>query len=93
MYHSERYLPPKPLCQRHWAAQLVFNDGRLHTTRSGGGVLIYLSLFERQVRILTDSGAAAALPQEKLEELVAASLPQLRRRDYAAAFKIGRAHV
>ncbi len=49
------------------AASHVFSSQRCGSTRKSGGVLIYLSLFERRVLILADHGAG--LTEQNLSEL------------------------
>jgi putative membrane protein len=48
------------------AASHVFALGRLAATRERTGLLIYVSLFERQVVILADTRAAEALGEDGL---------------------------
>ncbi|MCE7873311.1 hypothetical protein DYH09_23450 [bacterium CPR1] len=59
------------------AAWHVFAERRLGSTRKGGGVLIYLSLFERRVVVLADRGAA--LSEDELKSLRDLALEQLRQ--------------
>lgn len=59
------------------AASHVFAERRLGSTRKGGGVLIYLSLFERRVVVLADGGAA--LTEDELKSLRDLALEQLRQ--------------
>jgi putative membrane protein len=60
------------------AAQAVFFDQRIHHTQSGGGLLIYLSLFEHTAVILADRKVLAALGQPVLDELCGALVQQVR---------------
>jgi putative membrane protein len=68
------------------AAQYVFCSQRLRSTRDSGGVLVYVSLFERQVRILGDDGALSALPVEVLQEIAGQMGPKLKGGEVGAAF-------
>jgi uncharacterized membrane protein len=68
------------------AANHVFCSQRLSSTRQHGGVLVYISLFERQIRILVDEGGLSAVDEERLHELVAAVVPMLKGNDVAGAF-------
>jgi putative membrane protein len=68
------------------AAHMVFSSQRLRSTRDSGGVLVYVSLFEKQVRILADDGAMQALPADVLEQLTAKMKPLLKTGDVRGAF-------
>ncbi len=59
------------------AASHVFAERRLGSTRKGGGVLIYLSLFERRVVVLADGGAG--LTEIELKSLRDLALQRLRQ--------------
>jgi len=60
------------------AAQSVFFDQRIHHTQLGGGLLIYVSLFEHKAVILADHQILTALGQSTLEELCSSLTQQLR---------------
>lgn len=66
------------------AASHVFATQRCGSTRRGGGVLIYLSLFERRVIILADRGAA--LDEAALQKLRDLALEHLKRGERVQAF-------
>ena len=53
----------------HQTARSVFFDNRMHHTQGGGGLLIYISLFERMAVILADRQILEALGQPRLDEL------------------------
>lgn len=50
-------------------AQHVFFDKRVHHTRSGSGVLLYVSLFEHRAAIIADQAILDKLGQEAIDEL------------------------
>ncbi|MCG3136583.1 MAG: hypothetical protein HJJLKODD_00417 [Phycisphaerae bacterium] len=66
------------------AGALVFHQQRLANTPLRGGVLIYVSLFERRVLILADQAAMAVLDQAGVEALRDLAVERLRRRQYRA---------
>jgi uncharacterized membrane protein len=68
------------------AASYVFCSQRISSTRQHGGVLVYISLFERQIRILVDEGGLSAVPEERLQELIDAVIPTLKTGDVTEAF-------
>ncbi len=47
----------------------IFQKGGIRFTNEGIGVLIYLSLFEKQVFILPDRGALTSVPDEEWQEM------------------------
>lgn len=51
-------------------AMLAFLQHNLHQTRDRTGILILISLFERRVHVLADSGINAVVPTQTWEELV-----------------------
>lgn len=58
-------------------AQLAFHEAQLHATEGGTGVLIFLSMMERQAVVLADKGIALKLPKEtwsQVSELVIAGM-------------------
>lgn len=65
----------------HEAAESAFVRHGLHRTRDASGVLLYVSIFERKVVVLVDSGLRQQLPQELLRAVVA---------ELGAAIKAGR---
>lgn len=67
------------------AAQAVFFDQRIHHTQSGGGLLIYLSLFEHTAVILADRQIVAALGQPVLDELCRSLTQQIRKGNLTEA--------
>lgn len=65
------------------AASHVFHQRRLASTHLRGGVLVYISLFERRVVILADEGAKAALGNEGINELRDLAVEKLRQGNRA----------
>ena len=59
-------------------ARSVFFDNRVHHTSAGGGLLIYISLFEQIAVILADQQVLEALGQSPLDELCRTLTHQLR---------------
>lgn len=49
-------------------ALLSFHRQGLHRTKDATGVLFYISLFERQVRVMADQGIYTKISQETLQE-------------------------
>lgn len=60
-------------------ARSVFFDNRVHHTQGGGGLLIYVSLFERMAVILADRQILEALGQPRLDELCHTLTQQLHQ--------------
>lgn len=63
-------------------AVLNFYGKRLHHTRRAGGVLIYISVLERRVHILADTGVSAVVPPATWDNLA---------RELTAGIRAGRA--
>jgi len=59
-------------------ARSVFFDNRIHHTQAGGGLLIYVSLFEHIAVILADRQVVAAIGQPALDALCQNLTQQLR---------------
>lgn len=59
-------------------ARSVFFDNRVHHTQAGGGLLIYISLFEQIAVILADQQILDALGQSPLNDLCQSLTQQLR---------------
>ena len=57
----------------------TFQRVRIRDTDSGTGVLIYVSLYERVVKVVGDDAAAATLPMEALEEICALVVDGLKQ--------------
>ena len=61
-------------------ARSVFFDNRVHHTQSGGGLLIYISLFERIAVILADQQILDSLGQSPLDDLCQTLTQQLQSK-------------
>ena len=62
----------------------VFSQHEIGGTRQGGGMLIYLSLYEHRLEIRCDHNLVAALPPLTLAAIRDAALPRLHAGEYAA---------
>jgi putative membrane protein len=67
-------------------AERAFLEHGLHRTRSGTGVLVFASLFEREVVVLGDRGIHAKMGEEGWRHAVDALVAGMKRRDPAAGF-------
>ena len=63
------------------AAHLAFLSHEIFDTRDRTGILIFVSVYERRVRILADSGIAAKVPQETWDQVA---------RDLVAGIRAGK---
>lgn len=70
-------------------ADSCFLRQRLFQTPSRNGILLLVSLFERQAVLLTDSGIAAELDQGAREQVLDRMAPFLRREDPFQAISHG----
>jgi putative membrane protein len=73
----------------HLRAQQAFAQHSLSRTRQRTGVLLMVSLLERQVYVLSDSGIGPAITPSQWNEVVEAVVSKLRANDIAAAFCAG----
>jgi putative membrane protein len=71
------------------SVQHVFAQRGVGETRQHGGVLIYVSLFERRLEIRGDRALMATLPPATLAAIRDAVLPRLRAGDLAAGLLAG----
>ncbi|MBN1498277.1 MAG: TPM domain-containing protein [Spirochaetes bacterium] len=62
-------------------AKALFLERELFRTRDRTGILILISLFERRMVILPDSGAAGLLAPAALQKIVDDTTPHLRRKE------------
>ena len=60
------------------AARAQFLEQKVHTTEHRAGILIYVSLSERYVEILTDSAVAAQVPDEQWQATVDRFVSRIR---------------
>ncbi len=67
------------------SAAFVFAQQRVSSTRGEGGLLIYLSLYERRALVLADQGVMKATGQEFIDELRDQAVAGLRSETAAAA--------
>jgi putative membrane protein len=66
-------------------ALVSFLEQELHHTSDRTGILILISLFERRVQVLADSGINEVVPEHTWEELVAIITAGLKSGDACAA--------
>lgn len=66
-------------------AVLSFYSENLHHTRQATGVLVFISVLERRVWILADSGISAVLPPTTWQELVQELIKGIRSKEQGAA--------
>ena len=67
------------------SAAFVFAQQRVASTRGEGGLLIYLSLYERRAVVLADQGVMQAAGQEFVDQLRDQALSGVRSETAAAA--------
>jgi len=65
------------------SAAFVFAQQRIASTRAEGGLLIYLSLYERRAVVLADDGVMEATGQEFIDQLRDQAVAGLRSRTVA----------
>jgi putative membrane protein len=63
--------PAEMVAEVEEKALVAFLEHRLYQTRDATGVLILISLFERRVRVLADSGISTVVPQQEWDGIVA----------------------
>lgn len=66
-------------------ALVSFVEQGLHETRDKTGVLILISLFERRVQVLADSGINAKVPENTWDEIVEMIVSGLKSNDACGA--------
>jgi len=66
-------------------ARQVFFNQRVHHTKHGEGILIYVSLYEKLALILVDQAASEHIDQNLLDEICTKLLPELRKGEHDAA--------
>jgi len=69
-------------------AYFEFHQKQIGETKSGTGVLIFVSLMERRAVILTDRGVAAEILPEKWNEAIQLLLSGIRKKDAALGFEM-----
>ncbi len=70
-------------------AQSLFLERQLFDTRNRSGILLLVSLFEHRVVILPDKGLEERLQEEDIQNMIAAMIPLLKRKQIAGAFDAG----
>ena len=70
-------------------AESVFLDRGLFATSQRTGILVLVSMFERQVIILPDTGLQEFLSRETIEEIISGMAPILASGDVARALEEG----
>ena len=68
-------------------ARQVFFDQRVHHAKSGGGVLIYVSLFERMAAIIADEAVIEKVGMTEIENWCRQLTARLRQEDLAGAME------
>jgi putative membrane protein len=56
-----------------------FMDSGVYKTRDRTGILIFISLFERRVELLADTGISAKIPEENWENIVEGIISGIRK--------------
>ena len=74
-------------------AQAMFLETELHRTRRRDGILLLVSLFEREVVVLADRGVREKLGPGELDPVVAAVTARLRRGQLEEALRDGIAQL
>ncbi len=70
-------------------ARSLFLERELFRTHARNGILLLVSIFERKVVIVPDSGIAGKLSNDELESVIAKMAPHLRGGDRLQAFVKG----
>ncbi len=70
-------------------ASTFFLERELFTTKKRRGILLLVSIFERKVVILTDTGLNTVLTAEVLEQVIRTMIPLLKKKKIAAALEAG----
>lgn len=70
-------------------AESLFLSKELFATESRGGILLLVSLFERQVVILPDKGVRDRLSREVMNKIISKMTGELRRNEIKIALETG----
>lgn len=73
---------------RQYAESLFFNKELFATTRRTG-ILILVSLFEKQIIILPDKGLSVRLSKDKMKEIISKMTMPLKQNDITGAMEVG----
>lgn len=71
---------------RQRAYEAFFEHG-LHLTKNNNGVLIFISLLERKIRIVTDKGVKDKIEQKVWDEIIEQFADQVHKSNLAEALK------
>ena len=83
---KRKLIRPEELTEEVKEKALVsFLQQELHQTRDRTGILILISLFERRVQVLADSGINAKVPEQTWDEIVTIITTGLKSDDACAA--------
>lgn len=83
---KRKLISPEELTEEVREKALVsFLEQELHHTRDRTGILILISLFERRVQVLADSGINAKVPEHTWEEIVEIITAGLKAEDTCSA--------
>ncbi len=74
-------------------AKSLFLERELFATQKRAGILILVSLFERRVVILPDKGLDDRLKEDDIQNIIAAIMPLLKRKQISKAFDAGLDHL
>lgn len=74
-------------------AQSLFLERELFATRSRTGILMMVSLFERKVVVLPDTGLSDTLSEEAMQKVIHTMAPLLKRKKIVGAFETGLAQL
>lgn len=70
-------------------AESLFLDKELFATSRRTGILILVSLFEKQIIILPDKGLSARLSKDAIQEIILKMTMPLKQNDIASAMGVG----
>ena len=70
-------------------AESAFLSHEVFATQKRNGLLLLISLFERQVYLLPDTGIHKVLGEKETRQILASMQPYLRKRDLKKAFETG----
>jgi len=70
-------------------AQSLFLEREIFATKNRTGILFMISLFERKIVILPDTGLHKQLPEQTLKTIIATMAPHLKRRNIDQALAAG----
>ena len=73
----------------HQYAESLFLSRQLFATRRRSGILLLVSLFERQVILLPDTGISTRLSREAIQQIISLMTPSLASGSVARALEEG----